>query len=725
MRTDLHKKPARHTQSGAGGEVATPNQSSAADGGMRTQLRAADGLAAQRELLAPPPVQLKGAAGSVTAAGVHELAAQGVASGGGAMPHVGQIQQAFGRHSVGDVQAHVGGAAQQAAEGMGALAYASGDHIAFGAQPDLHTAAHEAAHVVQQRGGVQLKDGVGRSGDEYERHADAVADAVVQGKSAEGLLDRYAGSAGTPSVQRRAVQMDGPQVVLAEADEIEVQDVPLLTGDEGTARAQFRDVYAQVDAIVGLGAIDNGLAPQVQREYSASRGTFTGKADRCHRLIAYYHERYDGNRNATDFIPGAQADMVWYEQSAVETDMGASGWAGLFGSMSMSDASWLRLVMYAEQRGMDLTAMEGGRSGERALDEGQASDHAAALGGLVGMSGGNEVLGGSSFQVACSEYHNAWREVGTAYRGTSRKIVEDRAAANELKDDAEESRLAEINGMIQVADTFGAAVSTVMGNMNALQTNVAKWQTTITPLNVQVNDQGAIDIGGGEAAGLTTERTMANLQSYVGPAANAGGEIIRFIYDGEISRCEAAVAAVSAHRSAFQSVVGQNEAIVLAEALQNAMRNLRTKAQAMADQAEEMRRAHMNFGAGVDSRLQAQGQLEEGQESATGYMMEMAAVRECAAYTQNALATADLVEDDGVAMRDRVRHFQDRSHATNDLQRMAGGLDDERDRYDGARLTAWRIKRQLERRSSHLVTMAQMYTGALDGRGSTDGRDSY
>ena len=58
--------------------------------------------------------------------------------------------------------------------------------------------------MVQQRGGVRLKSGVGERGDQYERHADAVADLVVQGKSAEGLLDQYSGSgAGGGGIQRK------------------------------------------------------------------------------------------------------------------------------------------------------------------------------------------------------------------------------------------------------------------------------------------------------------------------------------------------------------------------------------------------------------------------------------------------------------------------------------------------------------------------------------------
>jgi hypothetical protein len=54
------------------------------------------------------------------------------------------------------------------------------DHVVLGAGADLHTVAHEEAHVVQQRSGVQLKGGVGEVGDAYEQQADEVADRVVR-----------------------------------------------------------------------------------------------------------------------------------------------------------------------------------------------------------------------------------------------------------------------------------------------------------------------------------------------------------------------------------------------------------------------------------------------------------------------------------------------------------------------------------------------------------------
>ncbi|CAN5847045.1 hypothetical protein BH11MYX3_BH11MYX3_21330 [soil metagenome] len=147
------------------------------------------------------------ARGTLAGPDVHAVAARGTAGNGGSLPHRDVIQNSFGHHDISGVRAHIGGDSAEAAHAIGATAYASGNAVAFAASPDLHLAAHEAAHVVQQRAGVQLSGGVGRAGDEYERHADAVADLVVQGKSAEALLDQIAprgstGGGGGGEVQR-------------------------------------------------------------------------------------------------------------------------------------------------------------------------------------------------------------------------------------------------------------------------------------------------------------------------------------------------------------------------------------------------------------------------------------------------------------------------------------------------------------------------------------------
>jgi len=152
--------------------------------GKATQVEQAYAAAARAE-----PVQRKGGGDS---ADVHAQADAGTAGSGGPLPYLDRIQQSFGRHDVSGVRAHTDGAAAGASAAMGARAYARGNDVAFGGSPDLHTAAHEAAHVVQQRAGVHLKGGVGEAGDRYERHADAVADTVVAGGSAEALLSSIA-----------------------------------------------------------------------------------------------------------------------------------------------------------------------------------------------------------------------------------------------------------------------------------------------------------------------------------------------------------------------------------------------------------------------------------------------------------------------------------------------------------------------------------------------------
>lgn len=107
------------------------------------------------------------------------------------MPYREQIQAAFGHHDISHIEAHVDAAAGAAVRSMGAEAIASGTHVAFAGTPSLFTAAHEAAHVIQQAAGVDVAGGVGRDGDRYERHADEVAERVVRGRSAVDLLDAF------------------------------------------------------------------------------------------------------------------------------------------------------------------------------------------------------------------------------------------------------------------------------------------------------------------------------------------------------------------------------------------------------------------------------------------------------------------------------------------------------------------------------------------------------
>jgi len=128
---------------------------------------------------------------------IHASAQRGVVTAAEPLPHAEQIQRLFGRHDVSAIQAHTGTEAAASADAMGATAYATGNHVVFGGAPDLFTAAHEAAHVVQQRHGVSLRRGIDEGrGDPHEAHADAVAAQVVRGEPVELLLDQYTGAGG-------------------------------------------------------------------------------------------------------------------------------------------------------------------------------------------------------------------------------------------------------------------------------------------------------------------------------------------------------------------------------------------------------------------------------------------------------------------------------------------------------------------------------------------------
>lgn len=135
-------------------------------------------------------------AGSDDEADAQAVAADGLQGEGRRLPFVDKIQAAFGHHDISGVSARIDAHSSRAARKLGARAYATGSNIAFDGQPDLRLATHEAAHIVQQRNGVHLSGRLGQAGDRYERHADAVADAVVAGRSAEQLLDEHAGEGG-------------------------------------------------------------------------------------------------------------------------------------------------------------------------------------------------------------------------------------------------------------------------------------------------------------------------------------------------------------------------------------------------------------------------------------------------------------------------------------------------------------------------------------------------
>ena len=101
---------------------------------------------------------------AVTNESVHQAAVVGVSGAGHAVPFAVDIQRSFGDHDISHIQAHSDAAALAGSKAMGAGAFASGNKIVLGDKQDKHTVAHEVAHVMQQRAGVQLLGGVGAVG---------------------------------------------------------------------------------------------------------------------------------------------------------------------------------------------------------------------------------------------------------------------------------------------------------------------------------------------------------------------------------------------------------------------------------------------------------------------------------------------------------------------------------------------------------------------------------
>jgi hypothetical protein len=158
----------------------------------------------------------------------------------------------------------------------------------------------EAAAVHGMRGGggelprrdVQLKGGVGVVGDPYERHADAVADAVLAGRSAEPLLDASPGGArgGTPAVQRDAGSDPAKERQQRQGSNIERlvdllhQPSTLPWGWEiGYA---FLGELGMTDLLTAIGgAADRGYLPQLD----ARARTYAGAPYLRARLLAAVH----------------------------------------------------------------------------------------------------------------------------------------------------------------------------------------------------------------------------------------------------------------------------------------------------------------------------------------------------------------------------------------------------------------------------------------------------
>jgi hypothetical protein len=213
--------------------------------------------------LTPPPYGLAMFDRGVTPALIHRAAQVGVRTPVTEVPHRSAIERSFGPQVTSQLRAHVGPQASASARAMNADAFASGDHVVFAGTPDVHEVAHEVAHVVQQRRGISLFGGVGRTGDAHEREADAVAARVGAGRSAGsfaslGGSSRASGEAS--QVQRKvAVTSDNKDT---KADYVTLNSIAFGLQIAGGDVEDFQDAdFSGLKAGEKIALVGHGSAP--------------------------------------------------------------------------------------------------------------------------------------------------------------------------------------------------------------------------------------------------------------------------------------------------------------------------------------------------------------------------------------------------------------------------------------------------------------------------------
>jgi len=257
-------------------------KSSAAPSKPSDPARLFDTLGVHRsEESAPSSHEFGAAKSGDTTVSPKQIAALGTSGSGSKLPHYHKIQRSFGSHDLSTVDAYTGEAARTASTDLNAEAYTVGDSIAFrDRSPSLETAAHEAAHVIQQRSGVQLRGDLDQPGDLYEQHAEIVAARLVSGESVESLLNT--GPAGGEAVIRGGtIAMSSPVQRQTEATAREAsgdESGPSVETESSLETSTEQTVYADADLHIKIRKREDSAVVLVTISLSAGGdATVTGE----------------------------------------------------------------------------------------------------------------------------------------------------------------------------------------------------------------------------------------------------------------------------------------------------------------------------------------------------------------------------------------------------------------------------------------------------------------
>jgi len=260
---------------------------------------------------------------------IQRVAQKGLYTSSSKLPYAEQIQKSFGHHSLHHALAHLGQDATKQALRLRASAYTTGEHIVFAGRPDLHTVAHEAAHIVQQRRGVRIPGDIGQEGDVYERQADTVAERVVARQPVEDLLDQFTGGRATvPSIPRSSF----PLTLQFKPLKVEYDKANTIWIVQG--RPTFRSFVTKA-----VCSEWNSRSENAARQLDPKKVNFSDEElDRCHivswetireQMIRPY---LDGTLTASDFIQktdalyAGQQPKDWHEMDVIRQKViGAKG----------------------------------------------------------------------------------------------------------------------------------------------------------------------------------------------------------------------------------------------------------------------------------------------------------------------------------------------------------------------------------------------------------------
>lgn len=116
-----------------------------------------------------------------------------------------EMEAAF-KQDFGDVRIHADASADELARELGAKAFTTGEDIFFregayqpGSEAGKSLLGHELTHVVQQEGGIQAGNTIGRIGDAFEEDADLVGQAMSEGQEVSVEM-----ASAVPALQREA-----------------------------------------------------------------------------------------------------------------------------------------------------------------------------------------------------------------------------------------------------------------------------------------------------------------------------------------------------------------------------------------------------------------------------------------------------------------------------------------------------------------------------------------